>query len=115
MPKGSWTLDPTQPLVMQSDFNGDTVRVKVAPLIERLQKTVAAMPEEVRAEAYLQLDAFGGIDDHPASAQLYISRPATKAEQEAQERVELKASEARRLNAEAEERATYERLKAKFG
>lgn len=64
MGKGSWTLDPTQPIVMIAEVY-EPITVNARALIERLNKSLGAMPEDARSKAVLILKVHESEDSGP--------------------------------------------------
>lgn len=96
--------------VMLIDTKYDDFTMSVAELIDMIDKQVKAMPEEVRAKAFVRLGVYGEY----ASAHLSIDRPPTKAEEAAAEAASAAWEANARERREAQDREEYKRLKAKF-
>jgi hypothetical protein len=73
-----------------------------------IEEAVAEIPGDKRAVATVELE--GGYDE---STRLKISYPDVESDDELRERIERAVAYAR--NRKAEERAEFERLKAKYG
>lgn len=91
--------------------DGGGVNMLVLELIKRLTEGIAAMPEEVRDQAYVSLRCDGDY----ASASLSLGRPDTVAEREEYDRYWAERHAESRRDAEEQELIEYQRLKAKFG
>ncbi len=76
-----------------------------------LDKAITAIPEEYREAARFEIDTSSSYGDYCASVEVSYCRPETDAEWDAR-----KAHVMQRVQqAESEQRAEFERLKAKFG
>jgi hypothetical protein len=91
---------------------GRDTRVTRDELVALLDDAIANLPEESRSTALFEIEEEDQYDDRPChSLHLYSSRLETDEEEERRKKAH-KYTEERR---EAQQRAEYERLKAKFG
>jgi hypothetical protein len=96
--------------ILECRGDGDEERMLITDLIEGLTNYVASVPEEVRAEAYVKLTAYGDY----ASAYLGMGRNETTLERVAREAKERLDEQRYRDERKEDERRQYERLKQKY-
>lgn len=90
--------------------DGDWPPETAAEFMAWWQSMIDRIPEEHRSEARIEIDTTAGYDRDFAHLEIYYLRPETDEERAARVQAEQARAEAR----EAQERARYEALKAKF-
>lgn len=97
------------PLSYEDGDGDEEILVPIGKMIARLQAALDACPAEYKEQAVFRIWASG--DYACAYLSAYYKRPESDGERQARER----RDEERRMSSEASDRATYERLKAKYG